>query len=86
MNDDKLIPVTIAQAAEQLGHPTPTVRVWASRHHARKVPFRPGKTAWYDYRDLATIEGCLFRKEPVPPTPEERDALRAHRRATALAA
>ena len=80
MNDDKLDPVTIAQAAELLGHPAPTVRVWASRHHARKIPFRPGKTAWYDYRDLATIEACLFRKERVPATPEERDALRAARR------
>ena len=76
-------PVTIAQAAQRLDRPEATLRVWASRHHARKIPFKPGKTAWYDYNDLAAIDGYLYRGERVPPTPEERDGLRAQRRAAA---
>jgi hypothetical protein len=69
-------PATIAEAAERLRHPEPTVRVWASRHRARRL-LKVGKTVWYDYVDLATIEGCLHRGVRVPKTPEARDLLRA---------
>jgi len=69
-------PVTIAEAAARLHRPEPTVRVWASRHHARRL-LKLGKTVYYDYADLATIEGCRHRGEPVPKTPEARDELRA---------
>lgn len=68
--------VTIAEAAERLGRPEPTVRVWASRHHARKL-LKLGKTAWYDWRDIATIARQLHLGLAVPATPEERDELRA---------
>jgi hypothetical protein len=68
--------ITIAQAAARLGQPEPTVRVWASRHHARKL-LKLGKTAWYDWLDIATIARCLHRGERVPATPEERDKIRA---------
>lgn len=68
--------ITIADAATRLGIPEPTVRVWASRHHARKI-LKLGKTAWYDWLDLATIARQLRRSERVPATPEERDELRA---------
>ncbi len=68
--------ITIADAAGRLGIPEPTVRVWASRHHARKL-LKLGKTAWYDWPDLATIARQLRRGEKVPATPEERDRLRA---------
>jgi hypothetical protein len=71
--------VTIAQAAERLQHPEPTVRVWASRHRARKL-LKTGKIVWFDYADLATIEACLHRREPVPKTPEARDELRENLR------
>lgn len=65
-------PVTIAQAAERLHKPEPIVRVWASRHHARKLA-KTGKTVWYDFNDLSTIEAFLYRGERVPKTPEQRD-------------
>ncbi|GII87086.1 hypothetical protein Ssi03_50760 [Sphaerisporangium siamense] len=78
-------PITIAAAAARLGRPEPTVRVWASRHHALKLRKR-GKTAWYDWHDLKTISRQLDRGEPVPQTPEERDALRAQLRAARASA
>lgn len=68
--------ITIADAAKRLGKPEPTVRVWASRHHARLI-LKLGKTAWYDWLDLATIARQLHRGERVPATPEQRDELRA---------
>ena len=73
-------PVTIAQAAERLGKPEPTVRVWASRHHALKLR-KLGKTAWYDWHDLKTIVRQLNLGLPVPRTPEERDRIREQVRA-----
>ncbi|MGI5155804.1 hypothetical protein [Microbispora sp. CA-102843] len=74
-------PITIAAAAARLSfagiqRSERTVRTWASRYHARKLA-RSGKTAWYDWHDLKTIERCIRRGEPVPATPEERDQLRA---------
>jgi len=79
---EKREPVTIAQAAERLGKPEPTVRVWASRHHARKLP-KLGKTAWYDWHDLKTIARQLNLGLAVPATPEERDEIRARVRSAA---
>ncbi|MER5420354.1 hypothetical protein [Streptosporangium roseum] len=72
--------ITIADAAARLRKPEATVRVWASRHHARKL-LKLGKTAWYDWRDLATIDRQLRLGLKVPPTPEERDEIRASLRA-----
>jgi hypothetical protein len=69
-------PITIAAAAARVRRPERTVRTWASRYHVRKLA-RLGKTAWYDWHDLKTIERCLRRGEPVPATPELRDQLRA---------
>lgn len=69
-------PITIAEAAKRLGKPEPTVRVWASRHHARRLR-KVGKTAYYDWCDLSVIGRCLHLGEKVPATPEERDELRA---------
>jgi hypothetical protein len=36
---------------------------------------------FYDYADLATIDGCMRRGEPIAATPDERDQLRASLRA-----
>lgn len=69
-------PITIAEAAARLGKPAPTLRVWASRHHARKL-LKRGKTVWYDWLDLATIVRQLHLGEPVPAAPEDRDEIRA---------
>lgn len=79
---DRRDPVTIAQAAQRLRKPEPSVRVWASRHQARKLA-KTGKTVWYDFNDLATIEAFLYRRERVPATPELRDAYRARLRVAA---
>lgn len=75
-------PVTYQRAAELLGRPQSTIRTWAERYHVRRLCVI-GRRVYLDYRDLATIEACLYRGDPVPPTPEERDALRAARRRTA---
>ncbi|MGS2645872.1 hypothetical protein [Streptosporangium sp. G12] len=76
--------ITIADAAARLRKPESTVRVWASRYHARKL-LKRGKTAWYDWRDIATIARQLHLGEPVPATPEERDEIRSAIRAGAAA-
>lgn len=67
--------ITIAEAARRLGKPEPTVRVWASRHRARRI-VKLGKTAWYDWNDLSVIGRCKHLGEKVPPTPEERAEMR----------
>lgn len=69
-------PVTIAEAARRLDRLERTVRTWASRYRARLL-FKQGKTAWYDWHDIKTIARQIHRGEPVPPTPEERDRIRA---------
>ena len=69
-------PITISDAAARLRRPERTVRTWASRYQARKL-LRPGKTAWYDWHDLKTIERQIRLGEPVPATPQARDELRA---------
>ena len=76
-------PITIAEAAERLSRPTRTVRTWASRYRARRllVLGQVGSHAWYDWHDLKTIARQLNLGEKVPPTPEERDRLRASLRA-----
>ncbi|MFI6801522.1 hypothetical protein [Streptosporangium canum] len=73
---DKPERITIADAAARFRKPEATVRVWASRHHARKL-LKRGKTARYGWRDLATIARRLHPGDPVPATPEERDEIRA---------
>lgn len=74
-------PITIAAAAARLSfagveRSERTVRTWASRYHARKLA-RSGKTAYYDWHDLKTIERCIRLGQHVPETPDERDQLRA---------
>ncbi|WP_204078375.1 hypothetical protein [Planotetraspora phitsanulokensis] len=53
-----------------------TIRQWARRYGVR-VLGRAGRSVVYDFDDLATIEGCIWRRDDVPETPEERDQLRA---------
>lgn len=69
-------PVTAKVAALRLGRRAVTIRQWARRYGAR-VLGRAGREVVYDFDDLATIEGCLFRGEPVPASPEGRDLVRA---------
>jgi len=69
-------PITIADAAARLRKAEPLVRCWASRYHARKL-IKLGKTAYYDWLDLATIGRQIHVGEKVPATPEERDEIRA---------
>lgn len=85
---EKREPVTIAEAAQRLDKVERTVRTWASRYHARKLlkPGRVGRTAYYDWHDLATIARQIYLGEPVPATPEERDVIRRRIRAGAASA
>lgn len=73
-------PTTLAAAAERLRRPRNTLGVWAHRYRARKIG-KVGREVYYEYGDLATIDACLHRGEPVPKTPEARDALRDQLRA-----
>jgi hypothetical protein len=74
--------VTARQAGERLGREPCTIRKWASRYKARTLG-RAGRETVYDYNDLATIEWCIWADHHVPATPEDRDELRAARRAAA---
>ena len=69
-------PATTRQAATHLDREPGTIRQWARRYQARTLG-RAGRQVVYDLADLATIEGCIWRGDPVPPTPEDRDELRA---------
>jgi len=83
VDDDRPIPMTATAAAEALGRAPGTIYSWATRYRVRK--WRQDGRTLFDYRDLATIDGCIYRGVPVPPTPEERDRLRAQRRRTLAA-
>lgn len=69
-------PATARQAADRLDRSPITIRQWARRYQAR-VLGRAGREVVYDYDDVATIEGCIWRGDPVPPSPDARDELRA---------
>ncbi|MET8866517.1 hypothetical protein ABZW11_26565 [Nonomuraea sp. NPDC004580] len=66
--------IPLPEAAELLRRSESTLRVWGTRYKARRVKVL-GRVHW-DYADLATIDGCIRRGEPVPATPEERDRVR----------
>jgi hypothetical protein len=68
-------PVNVNVAAARLRRSKRTIYSWATRYRVRKWGGR--EATLYDYRDLATIEACIHRGDPVPATPEERDQLRA---------
>ncbi|MEQ4717887.1 hypothetical protein [Nonomuraea sp. B19D2] len=69
-------PATARQAATRLDREAVTIRQWARRYSAR-VLGRAGREVVYDFDDLATIEGCIWRGDDVPLTPAARDELRA---------
>lgn len=69
-------PATAKQAAARLGKEPATIRKWAQRYAARQLG-RHGREQVYDFADLATIEACIHRGEPVPETVEARDETRA---------
>ncbi|MEV6033592.1 hypothetical protein AB0L65_20725 [Nonomuraea sp. NPDC052116] len=69
-------PATARQAADRLDREPGTIRQWARRYQARALG-RAGREVIYDFDDLATIEGCIWRGDDVPPTPQARDELRA---------
>jgi hypothetical protein len=73
-------PITAQAAAALLGRQPVTIRQWARRYQARQLG-TVDRAVYYDYADLAAIDGCMHRGEEVPATPEERDRLRERRRA-----
>ncbi|WP_113705472.1 hypothetical protein [Nonomuraea lactucae] len=72
-------PATARQAAARLDREPGTIRQWARRYQARVLGWA-GREVVYDYDDVATIEGCIWRGDPVPLTPEARDERRAELR------
>lgn len=70
-----ITPSTLPDAAAKLQVRCGTLRVWASRHKARKVG-NVGKVAYYDLADLAMIKWYLNREMRVPKDPQERDLMR----------
>lgn len=76
-------PITLKEAAAHFGRPWSSLRDWPSRYNARRLmtPRLLGRrTVFYDFADLSTIDAHLFRGDPVPATPELRDAYRAELR------
>ncbi|GAA3251587.1 hypothetical protein [Nonomuraea helvata] len=69
-------PISAQDAAARLRRRPATVRKWRERYGARIVG-REQRRDYFDWHDLATIDGCIARGEEVPATPEQRDALRA---------
>lgn len=69
-------PISAQDAAVRLRRRPTTIRKWRERYAARVVG-REQRRDYFDWRDLATIDGCITRGEDVPPTPEGRDQLRA---------
>ncbi|MEV4287373.1 hypothetical protein AB0K40_17855 [Nonomuraea bangladeshensis] len=68
-------PITVADAGRRLNRAPATIHKWGNRYAARQLG-RAERRVYYDYNDLATIDGCIRRSENIPPTPEERDQLR----------
>jgi len=81
--DEQPDPVRAPTAAHRLQRAPGTIYSWDTRYHVRK--WKQGGVTLYDFRDLATIDGCMHRGEPVPSTPEKRDRLREQRRAAIAA-
>lgn len=75
-------PITLKKAAARFGRSWSAVRDWPARYNARRLltPACLGRAVYYDFADLATIDAHLHRGDPVPPTPELRDAYRAQLR------
>ncbi|WP_109525003.1 hypothetical protein [Nocardia aurea] len=72
-------PVTAAEAGRRLERAPATIRSWGSRYQARKLG-KQQRRIYYDWHDLATIDGCINRGEEIPAMPELRDQLRAELR------
>lgn len=72
---DRPEPVTAETAAVKLQKTTTTIRTWVTRFNARRLG-RVGRTMFYDMRDLRVIEREIDHGHKVPPTPEEREAIR----------
>lgn len=55
--------VTPAQAAQLLGVPAGTVRVWIHRYGVEPLAGKPEGCRWnvYDFREIAAIEAALRR-------------------------
>lgn len=73
-------PVTAQAAAARLGKRPGTIRQWARRYNALQLG-TVDRAVFYEYADLATIDGFIHRGEPVPATPELRAEYRAQLRA-----
>lgn len=69
-------PISVADAAARLRVRPGTIRVWGTRYGVRKVGVIAGRV-YFDMLDLSVIRWLIVNEKPVPPTPEERDKVRA---------
>lgn len=65
-------PVTAVEAARRLGVAKGTIYSWVTRYGARRLG-AVGRTTYYDFNDLAAIDGAIAAGVPVPDL-EERVA------------
>lgn len=75
--EDQTEAVTAVEAARMLDRQPSSIRCWATRYGARQLG-KIGKAVYYDFMDLAVIERELAHGCKVPPTVEERAAIRSH--------
>lgn len=68
-------PITVTEAGNRLNRAPATIHKWGERYAARQLG-RVERRMYFDWNDLATIDGCITRGEDIPRTPEERDRLR----------
>lgn len=74
-DEDRPEPVTAVEAGKALNKAPNTIRWWAKRYNAVQIK-RHCRAVYYDMRDLKVIEREIFHGHTVPPTPEEREAIR----------
>lgn len=58
-------PVTVDEAAARLGVAKGTIYSWVTRYGAKRIG-TVGRRTYYDFDDLAAIDGAIAAGRPVP--------------------
>lgn len=59
------VPVTVEEAARRLDVAKGTIYSWVTRYRAQRVG-TVGRRTYYDFNDLAVIDGAIAAGRPVP--------------------
>lgn len=59
------VPVTVEEAARRLDVAKGTIYSWVTRYEATRVG-TVGRRTYYDFNDLAAIDGAIAAGVPVP--------------------